>query len=232
MAGPDGGSSLRRLPALAALSSAASLAVVAPAGDVRTVAAIVLGVSGGLFLLSLAVKKKAWSLRTASALLSGGSIGALVAVRPDYLAVLGALLPRSLLGLLSGAPFARRATGPGGRPGGLGGLGGLGAGSPRHHPPTKILGAVDSYLILAEAVTYQFTEQSTGVVLISFVLSALSVITIATVAAGVEIDLARRALRATGLASQVYLAAVDSTEPAVQIFSGVVCGLFAIPATL
>ena len=229
MAGPNGGSSLRRLPALAALSSAASLAVVAPAGDVRTVAAIVVGVSGFFFLLSLAVKKKAWSLRTASAILSGGSIGALVAVRPDYLAVLGALLPLFLLVLLYGAPFSRRATGPGWR---SAGSGGLSAPSPRHHPPTKILGAVDSYLILAEAVTYQFTEQSTGVVLISFVLSGLSVVTIATVAAGVEIDLARRALRATGLASQVYLAAVDDTEPVIRILSAVVCGLYAIPATL
>ena len=185
----------------------------------------------GLFLLSLAVKKKAWSLRTASAILSGGSIGALVAVRPDYLAVLGALLPLFLLVLLYGAPFSRRATGPGWRSAGSTGSGGLGAGSSAHHPPTKILGAVDSYLILAEAVTYQLTEQSTGVVLISFVLSA-PVITIATVAAGVEIDLARRALRATGLASQVYLAAVDDTEPVIRILSAVVCGLYAIPATL
>ena len=40
--------------------------------------------------------------------------------------------------------------------------------------------------------------------------------TIALVAADVNIDAARRALRVIGLASQMYLAIVDETEPGVR----------------
>ena len=220
-------SPLRRLPALAALSSAASLLIVVPAGNLQTITGSIVCLSGALFLLSLFVEKKAWSLRTASSVLSGGSIGALVTARPDYLAVLGALMPLFLLVLLYGAPFSRASTGPGWQRSGI-----VRVSAPRHHPPTKVLGAIDSYLILAQAVVFQFTEQESGVVLISFVLSAVAVLTIAAVAAGIAVDASRKALRATGLASQVYMAAVDDGTTAVRILGGVVCGIYAIPATL
>ncbi len=211
-------SPLRRLPALTALSSASSLLLVVPDGDLRTVTASVVCVSGLALLLSL-WKRKAWSLRTLSAVLSGGSIGALVTERPDYIAVLGALLPLCFIVLIYGPPFAvtKPASGV----------------ARRHHPPSKMLGALDSYLLLAQAVVYQFTAQNEfGVVLFSFVLSALAVLTIALVAADVGIDAARRALRVIGLASQVYLAIVDETEPGVRALAGVVCGIYAIPATV
>ena len=209
-------SPLRRLPALTALSSASSLLLVVPDGDLRTVTASVV-VSALRCCCRCGNARR--GRETLSAVLSGGSIGALVTERPDYIAVLGALLPLCFIVLIYGPPFAvtKPASGV----------------ARRHHPPSKMLGALDSYLLLAQAVVYQFTAQNEfGVVLFSFVLSALSVLTIALVAADVGIDAARRALRVIGLASQVYLAIVDETEPGVRALAGVVCGIYAIPATM
>ena len=133
MAGPNGGPPLRRLPEFAAFSSAASLAVMALAGDVRTVAAIVVGVSGSVS--AVAREEKGLSLWTASAILSGGSTPAPGGpARPPPVPRAAAAVPAvpmdAVFAAGDGAGVVCR----------IHGSGGLGAGSSWHHPPTKILG--------------------------------------------------------------------------------------------
>ena len=66
---------LRRLPPLAAISSAASLVVVAEQSDLRTVMIVLVAVSTALFLLSCGYTRKAWALRVASSLSAAAAIG-------------------------------------------------------------------------------------------------------------------------------------------------------------
>ena len=250
---------LRRLPPLAAISSATSLIVVAEESDLRTAMIVLVAVSAALFLLSCGYTRKAWALRVASSLSAAAAIGIGVgAPSVSYLAVAGAVLPLIGLLLLIGPPGSMSASGPKWDP----------SRAPRRgrasdpdafHAPTRVVGSIDAYLLLAEAVTFQFvagavdavagtgagtgdtdTDAGTGIFIVSFLLSVAAVVLIGFVAAGRGIDAVRRGIRTAGLVAQVYILAVAEgrsggsrqSDAAVRIVAAVVTAVYAVPATL
>ena len=253
---------LRRLPPLAAISSAASLVVVAEESDLRTAMIVLVAVSAAIFIMSCGYTRKAWALRVASSLSAAAAIGIGVgAPSVSYLAVAGAVLPLIGLLLLIGPPGSVSASGPKWDPSRAPRRGG--ASDPdAFHVPTRILGSIDAYLLLAEAVTFQFVagavdavagagngtgtgtdadaEAGTGIFIVSFLMSVSAVVLIGFVAAGRGIDAVRRGIRTAGLVGQVYILAVaeglDSgnrqSDAAVRIVAAVVTAVYAVPATL
>lgn len=249
---------LRRLPPLAAISSAASLIVVAEESDLRTAMIALAAVSAALFLLSCGYTRKAWALRVASSLSAAAAIGiGAAADSVSYLAVAGAVLPLIGLVLLLGPPGSVSASGPKWDPSRAPRRGG--ASDPdAFHVPTRILGSIDAYLLLAEAVTFQFvagavdtvagtgagagagdtdtdtrdTDAGTGIFIVSFLMSVLAVVLIGFVAAGRGVDAARRGIRAAGLVGQIYILAVGSRGTAVRVVAAVVTAVYAVPASL
>jgi hypothetical protein len=150
---------LRRLPPLAAISSAASLIVVAEQSDLRTAMTALVAVSAAIFILSCVYTRKAWALRVASSLSAAAAIGVGVGAESvSYLAVAGAVLPLIGLTLLLGPPGSVSASGPKWDPGRAPRRGGTSPVSDpdAFHVPTRVLGSIDAYLLLAEAVTFQF----------------------------------------------------------------------------
>lgn len=250
---------LRRLPPLAAISSAASLIVVAEQSDLRTAMISLVAVSTALFLLSCGYTRKAWALRVASSLSAAAAIGAGVgADSVSYLAVAGAVLPLIGLVLLLGPPGSVSASGPKWDPSRAPRRG---VGSPvsdpdAFHVPTRVLGSIDAYLLLAEAVTFQFVagavdavagtgagardtdtrdtdaDAGTGIFIVSFLMSVAAVVLIGFVAAGRGVDAVRRGIRVAGLVAQVYILAVGSRDTAVRVVAAVVTAVYAVPASL
>lgn len=249
---------LRRLPPLAAISSATSLIVVAEQSDLRTAMIALVAVSAVIFILSCVYTRKAWALRVASSLSAAAAIGIGAAAESvSYLALAGAVLPIIGLNLLIGPPGSVSASGPKWDP----------SRAPRRgrasvpdafHVPTRILGSIDAYLLLAEAVTFQFVaggvdavagtgtgtdtdtgtgtgtdaDTGTGIFVVSFMLSVAAVVLIGVVAAGKGIDAVRRGTRTAGLTAQVYILAVGSRETAVRVVAAVVTAVYAVPASL
>jgi len=252
---------LRRLPPLAAISSATSLIVVAEESDLRTAMLVLVAVSTAIFILSCVYTRKAWALRVASSLSAAAAIGIGVGAESvSYLAVAGAVLPLIGLLLLIGPPGSVSASGPKWDPSRAPRRGGTSPVSDpdAFHVPTRVLGSIDAYLLLAEAVTFQFvagavdtvagtgpgtdtgdtdagdtdTDAGTGIFIVSFLMSVLAVVLIGFVAAGRGVDAVRRGIRTAGLVAQVYILAVGSRDTAVRVVAAVVTAAFALPATL
>lgn len=250
---------LRRLPPLAAISSATSLIVVAEDSDLRTAMIALVAVSAALFLLSCVYVRKAWALRVASSAAAAAAIGTGVgADSVTYLAAAGAVLPLIGLLLLLGPPGAVSASGPQWDPSRAPRRGGTSAVSDpdAFHVPTRVLGSIDAYLLLAEAVTFQFvaggvdtgtgtgdddtdagtgtgdTDAGTGIFIVSFLMSVAAVVLIGFVAAGRGVDVVRRGIRVAGLVAQVFILAVGSRDTAVRVVAAVVTAVYALPATL
>lgn len=247
---------LRRLPPLAAISSATSLIVVAEESDLRTAMLVLVAVSTAIFILSCVYTRKAWALRVASSLSAAAAIGIGVGAESvSYLAVAGAVLPLIGLLLLIGPPGSVSASGPKWDPSRAPRRGGTSPVSDpdAFHVPTRVLGSIDAYLLLAEAVTFQFvagavdtvagtgpgtdtgetdTDTGTGIFIVSFLMSVLAVVLIGFVAAGRGVDAVRRGIRTAGLVAQVYILAVGSRDTAVRVVAAVVTAVFALPATL
>ncbi len=255
---------LRRLPPLAAISSATSLIVVAEPSDLRTAMIALVAVSAALFLLSCVYVRKAWALRVASSAAAAAAIGTGVgADSVTYLAAAGAVLPLIGLLLLLGPPGAVSASGPQWAPSRAPRRGGTSAVSDpdAFHVPTRVLGSIDAYLLLAEAVTFQFvaggvdtvagtgdtgtgdddtdagtgtgdTDAGTGIFIVSFLMSVAAVVLIGFVAAGRGVDVVRRGIRVAGLVAQVFILAVGSRDTAVRVVAAVVTAVYALPATL
>lgn len=255
---------LRRLPPLAAISSAASLIVVAEQSDLRTAMTALVAVSTAIFILSCVYTRKAWALRVASSLSAAAAIGIGVGAESvSYLAVAGAVLPLIGLVLLLGPPGSVSASGPKWDPSRAPRRGGTSPVSDpdAFHVPTRVLGSIDAYLLLAEAVTFQFvagavdtvagtgpgtgdtdtgdtdagdtdTDAGTGIFIVSFLMSVAAVVLIGFVAAGRGVDAVRRGIRTAGLVAQVYILAVGSRDTAVRVVAAVVTAVFALPATL
>jgi len=253
---------LRRLPPLAAISSATSLVVVAEPSDLRTAMIALVAVSAALFLLSCVYTRKAWALRVASSAAAAAAIGTGVgADSVSYLAAAGATLPLIGLVLLLGPPGAVSASGPKWDPSRVPRRGGTSAVSDpdAFHVPSRVLGSIDAYLLLAEAVTFQFvagavdtvagtgtgtgdtdtgdtdtgdTDTGTGIFIVSFLMSVAAVVLIGFVAAGRGIDVVRRGIRVAGLVAQVFILAVGSRDTAVRVVAAVVTAVYALPATL
>lgn len=240
---------IRMLPPLAAISSAASLVLVAQESDLRTAMIVLVAVSTAIFILSCVYTRKAWALRVASSLFAAAAIGIGVgAPSVSYLAVAGAVLPLIGLLLLIGPPGSVSASGPKWDPSRAPRRGG--ASDPdAFHVPTRILGSIDAYLLLAEAVTFQFaagavstvagtgtdtrdTDAGTGIFIVSFLMSVASVVLIGFVAAGKGVDAARRGIRIGGLVGQVYILAVGSRDTAVRVVAAVTTAVYAVPASL
>ena len=225
---------------------------------------VLVAVSTALFLLSCGYTRKAWALRVASSLSAAAAIGIGVGVGAPsvaYLAGAGAVLPLIGLLLLIGPPGSMSASGPKWDP----------SRAPRRgrasdpdafHVPTRVLGSIDAYLLLAEAVTFQFVagavdavagtgagtdadadtdaDAGTGIFIVSFLMSVLAVVLIGFVAAGRGVDVVRRGIRTAGLVAQVYILAVAEgldggsrqSDAAVRIVAAVVTAVYAVPATL
>lgn len=253
---------LRRLPPLAAISSATSLVVVAEPSDLRTAMIALVAVSAALFLFSCVYTRKAWALRVASSAAAAAAIGTGVgADSVSYLAAAGATLPLIGLVLLLGPPGAVSASGPKWDPSRVPRRGGT-SDPDAFHVPSRVLGSIDAYLLLAEAVTFQFVagavdtvagtgtgtgdtdtgtgpgtgdtgaDTGTGIFIVSFLMSVLAVVLIGFVAAGRGIDVVRRGIRVAGLVAQVYILAVGSRDTAVRVVAAVVTAVYALPATL
>ena len=248
---------LRRLPPLAAISSATSLIVVAQDSDLRTAMIALVAVSAALFLFSCVYTQKGWALRVASSAAAAAAIGTGVgADSVTYLAAAGAVLPLIGLVLLLGPPGAVSASGPNWDPSKVPRRGGTSAVSDPDvfHVPTRVIASIDAYLLLAEAVTFQFvaggvdtgtgtgtgdtdtgtgdTDTGTGIFIVSFLMSVAAVVLIGFVAAGRGIDVVRRGIRVAGLVAQVYILAVGSRDTAVRVVAAVVTAVYALPATL
>ncbi len=256
---------LRRLPPLAAISSATSLIVVAQDSDLRTAMIALVAVSAALFLFSCVYTQKGWALRVASSAAAAAAIGTGVgADSVTYLAAAGAVLPLIGLVLLLGPPGAVSASGPNWDPSKVPRRGGTSAVSDPDvfHVPTRVIASIDAYLLLAEAVTFQFVaggvdtvagtgtgtgtgdddtdagtgdtgaDTGTGIFIVSFLMSVAAVVLIGFVAAGRGIDVVRRGIRVAGLVAQVYILAVGSRDTAVRVVAAVVTAVYALPATL
>jgi len=236
---------LRWAPPALVLSSAASLLISVPdTNDVRTVVGTLLGIGALLLLIARfgaggkIYVHKAWVLRVASSLCSSAGIGVLLIWEPEYTAVLGAFLP--LFGvLLAFGPSFGHNTGPGwqGRTSDSGGV----------SPSMLVWCAVDGYLLLAEAVVFQFldhpgqtnqtifdTGPSTQANVLSLLLSLVAILVIFSVALNEEVNFIRTWTRIVGLGAQVYISAqsVTKTSRVLVILCGVISGIFSFPATL
>ena len=252
---------LRRLPAMAIISALISVIVVAKPSDIRTVMICALVLSVVLFLGSLVLLRKAWVLRLAASIVSSVGIATGIgAAAVDYLAVGGAVLPIIALLLFFGAPGDEKNSGPKWDP-----LRGSSIQTQRFdyagtfHLSSKLLAALDAYLLLLNAITFQFvagtvdvvvggtgsgtgtgagTGAGTGIFILSFCLSIFAVILIGVVASGHRVGIARRIIRISGLVSQVYVVNMASElssgvgSSAVRITSAVVVSAYLIPASL
>ncbi len=248
---------LRRLPVMAIISALISVIVVAKPSDIRTVMICALVLAVVLFLGSLVLLRKAWVLRLAASVVSSVGIATGIgAAAVDYLAVGGAVLPIVALLLFFGAPGDEKNSGPKWDP-----LRGSSIQTQRFdyagtfHLSSKLLAALDAYLLLLNAITFQFvagtvdvvvggtgtgtgTGAGTGIFILSFCLSIFAVILIGVVASGHRVGIARRIIRIFGLVSQVYVVNMASElssgvgSSAVRITSAVVVSAYLIPASL
>lgn len=218
---------LRWAPALIVLSSAASLVFsVPPTGDVRTVTGVVLGLAALLIVVAKMYTEKAWALRVASSVCSATTIGVLLMYEPEWKAVLGAFFPIIGLLLMYGPPFGST-SGP------LWLRGPEGVLKP-DSTSELVLCALSGYLLLAEAVVFQFVETTYTVVVVSFFLSVLSVLTILLVSVHRELNFIRRWSHIGGLAAQIYLSSLEkqTNSRALLVLSAVVAAIFSVPPTL
>ena len=220
---------LRWAPALIVLSSAASLVFsVPPTGDVRTVTGVVLGLAALLIVVAKMYAEKAWALRVASSICSATTIGVLLMYEPDWKAVLGAFFPIIGLLLIYGPPFGST-SGPRWPRGEIAKL--L---NTSENASELVLCALSGYLLLAEAVVFQFVETTRSVVVVSFFLSVLSVLTILLVSVHREVNFIRRWSHIGGLAAQIYLSSLEkqTNSRALLVLSAVVAAIFSVPPTL
>jgi hypothetical protein len=197
------------------------------------VAALAAGLLGG----SVVYTRKAWTLRVAASVLAAAGVGIGVAAPGvGWLAVAGAVLPIVGLLVLLGPPGSIAGSGPDWDPARKRLAAGTDPGT--FHVPTRLLGAVDAYILLVLAVACQFIlgsvdavagggsggagaggagagppgpadlDAHTGIFVLSFFLSVSSVVLIGCVAAGRGIDRVRVGIRVAGLLSQVFLVRV------------------------
>ena len=216
---------LRWVPPIVVLSSAASLVFsVPPAGDVRTVCGVVLGLAALLIAVAKLYAKKAWTLRVASSVCSATAIGVLLMYEPEYTAVLGAFLPIIGMLLVYGPPLGA-SSGPRWLQGGI--IKPLDTGE-------LVLCALSGYLVLAEAVVFQFVETTQTVVVFSFMLSVLGLLVLLLISVHKEVNFIRRWCHIGGLAAQIYLSSFEKrtqSEP-LLVLSAVAAGIFSVPPTL
>jgi hypothetical protein len=170
--------------------------------------------------------EKAWALRVASSVCSATTIGVLLMYEPEWKAVLGAFFPIIGLLVMYGPPFGST-SGP------LWPRGPEGVLKP-DNTSELVLCALSGYLLLAEAVVFQFVETSNTVVVVSFFLSVLSVLTILLVSVHREVNFIRRWSHIGGLAAQIYLSSLEkqTNSRALLVLSAVVAAIFSVPPTL
>lgn len=217
-------SSLRRLPSLLVLYCAASLWFVLPVDAVTEIAGWCVVAGAAAWGISVFYRRRAWALRQVAGVAGAAALGLFMASRPPWEAVLTALIPLFCSTLYFGPPGA-----PNGRPG-WSRTTPVAAG-----PPARLSCAVDAYLILIEAMLYQFLAAGSARLLaVSVLLSASGLIGLAAVAAGGPrtVNDTRRALRLVGLVAQAHIAAHRASMPAIRIGTGVVAAVYAVPATI
>jgi len=220
-------SSLRRLPSLAVLYSAASLWFVVNPTAATEIGLWLLVAGLAAWCISVVYTRRAWALRQIAGVAGAAALGLFVTARPPWEAVLTALIPVFCSALYFGPPGA-----PDGRPG-WSRTALARAGSSR--PPARLSCAVDGYLLIFEAVLYQFLGSNTAKLLaISVLLSATGLLGLGAVAAGgpQTVNDTRKALRAAGLLAQAHIAAHRASMPAIRIASGVVAAIYSVPATI
>jgi hypothetical protein len=219
-------SALRRLPSAVGLSAAGSLYFSAPSGVPTTVGGYILIAGLAAWLLSLFpfAASRAWVLRATAGVAAGTAVGFFVAARPAWVSVLAALVPIAISAIFFGAPFSADG-GPEWQRGP----------SLKPRPPARMALAVDAYIVITEAVMYQFlADDSARLLTISVLLSAVGVGALGMVAAGGPRTVrdTRTALRIIGLVAQVHLSGHAADLPAIRVAAGVVSGIYSIPATL